>query len=193
MKIKVTRKALDNKGYKASDSKGSFYFNGKLVATARYDRAGFYVFFDVNGNTVGKIKSKELSLPRDRAKAWEKLGVTFGDYMEPGETPAPVSKEEKSSDESSKRSIKVSTKAGDGAFDKNNYKFKVGEKVRIIKPNYIDPFEEIMNDSFEEYINDELIIVQRHTNTNYEKSYGLYCERNDRYFAWLQEYQLKKI
>jgi len=103
MKVRLVKKGLDE-----GSAKGSFYFNGKLVATARYDQSGYYIFFDVNGNIVGKSKSKELGLPKDRAKAWEKLATTFGDYKEPEETkPTPV---EQKTEEKPKVSI---TKVGD--------------------------------------------------------------------------------
>lgn len=110
--------ALKNK---ASDSTGSFYINGKLVASARYEKDS-YIFFDVNGNVVSKIKSEELSLSKDRAKAWEKLSSTFGDYR--GATSQPT--------QPTNTTSKIS-KTKDKALDNNSKNESLG---KIVFENY---------------------------------------------------------
>lgn len=122
--------ALKNK---ASDSVGSFYINGKLVASARYDKDS-YVFFDVNGNVVSKIKSEELSLPKDKAKAWEKLTSTFGDLRDA--TPQPTEPSQPTQSTSATSKI---TRARDRAVDEKKVdEKKVDELVSLILKNGID-------------------------------------------------------
>jgi phosphatidylserine decarboxylase len=53
-----------------------FIINNKLIVSANYEN-GFYIFYELGGLVVAKIKSERLKLPKDIGKAWEKLKQRF--------------------------------------------------------------------------------------------------------------------
>jgi len=59
---------------------GKMKINGVLIGSCNYnEHRKQYEFYDTQARITATISSDRIKLPKDNAKAWEKLDTIFGD------------------------------------------------------------------------------------------------------------------